>query len=63
MKTDAYFGLFEEAQEAELLWPEDQERVAFAVDASSCSAHSVDVLLRTGNKASSESESLQESSF
>lgn len=42
---DGHLGLFEEAEEAELLWPEDEERVASAVDASGRPAHSVDVLL------------------
>lgn len=46
LRPDSHLGLFEEAQEAKLFWPEDQEGVASAVDASGCSAHSVDVLLR-----------------
>lgn len=41
-----HLGLFEEAQEAELLWPQDQEGVASAVDAPGGPAHPVDVLLR-----------------
>lgn len=43
--SDYYLGLFEEAQEAQLLWAEDEEGVASSVDASGRSAHSVDVLL------------------
>lgn len=49
---DCYLGLFEEAEEAELLWSEDQERVASAVDASGRPAHPVDVLLQTRRPAS-----------
>ncbi len=43
--SDVYLGLFQEAEEAELLWSEDQECVASAVDASGRPAHPVDVLL------------------
>lgn len=48
---DGYLGLFEEAEEAELLRPEDQEGVASAIDASGCPAHSVDVFLWTRSEA------------
>lgn len=40
-----YLGLFQKAQEPELLWPQDQEGVASAVDAPGRPAHPVDVLL------------------
>lgn len=48
---DGHLGLFQEAEEAELLRSEDQERVASAVDASGRPAHPVDVLLWTQSKA------------
>lgn len=38
-------GLFEEAEEAQFFRSEDEQSVASTVDPSSCSAHSVDVLL------------------
>lgn len=43
-----YLGMFEEAEEAKLLRPEDQERMASALDASGRPAHPVDVLLQIG---------------
>lgn len=43
-----YPGLLEEAQESKLLRSQDQECVPSAIDASSCSAHSVDVFLWVG---------------
>lgn len=42
---DVYLGLFEEAEESKLLWSENQECVASAIDASGCPTHPVDVLL------------------
>ena len=41
-----YPGLLEEVQEPQLLGPQDEEGVAFTVDASGRPAHAVDVLLQ-----------------
>lgn len=46
-----YLGLFEVAEEAELLWPQDQQSVTSALDASGSPAHPVDVLLQTINQS------------
>lgn len=54
-----HLGLFEEPQEAELLWSQDEEGVASAVDAAGGSAHSVDVLLRTERKTEPGSDARQ----
>lgn len=45
--VDVHLSLFKETEEAQFLWPQDQEGVASAVDASGSSAHPVDVLLWT----------------
>lgn len=54
--------MFEEAEEAELLRPEDQERMASALDASGRPAHPVDVLLQIvtdlNNNAQNEREAM-----
>lgn len=46
-RLQRYLGLFEVAEEAELLWAQDQQRMASALDASGSPAHPVDVLLQT----------------
>lgn len=50
-KKTCYLGLFEEAQEAKLLWSKDEECVASSIDSSGCPTHPVDVLLWTDSKA------------
>lgn len=45
-----YLGLFEVAEEAELLWTQDQQSMTSALDASGSPAHPVDVLLPTTEK-------------
>lgn len=50
MWIQRYLGLFEVAEEAELLWTQDQQSVTSALDASGSPAHPVDVLLQTIKK-------------
>lgn len=47
MWIQGYLGLFEVAEEAELLWTQDQQSMTSALDASGSPAHPVDVLLQT----------------
>lgn len=42
-----YLGLLKVAEEAELLWPQDQQCMTSTLDAPGSPAHPVDVLLQT----------------
>lgn len=46
-RFQSYLGLLEVAEEAELLWPQDQQCMTSTLDPSGSPAHPVDVLLQT----------------
>lgn len=52
----SYLGLLQVAEEAKLLWPQDQQSMTPALDTSGSPAHPVDVLLWTIKKTKTASK-------